>query len=580
MKTFLRLLQIIKAYTGWVVLSVLLGVATTASSIGLMGSSSYLITMAALQPSIAVLQVAIVGVRFFGIARGIFRYLERLASHDVTFRLLADLRVAFYGGLERIIPGRNWVYQSGDLQSRATADIDVLQNFYVRVISPPLTAMIISLGIGLFAGTYAPVMGAIIGGGLLISGTGISLLAYHISKKARAGIQDARGVLTAQVVSLIQGSQEVVSLQADERFLDQLNEQNLEYTKRQQRFNRISALTNGLNTFAMNFILWLVLLIGIPLVSIQAITSIDLAVLSMIALASFEVITPLGQAAQYLENSLKAANRLFQIADSEPELPEIKNPRMMPAAPDLKLTSIGFSYQEDDVLADFSIELPFKKRVAVVGPSGAGKSTLLRLLERFYEIQQGDYLINGISAKEYSASSVRNCMAILDSKPYIFQKTIRENLKMAKPDADDQELLRVLEMVNLLPWLNQQKKSLDSFLGEQGKQMSGGELQRFGLARCMLRDSAIWLLDEPTANLDVELERQMISLLENGTRGKTLVWITHHLTGLEFMDEIVFLEKGKIIERGSEKELLARQGKYAGWVNLQHAKNWEIETLG
>jgi ATP-binding cassette subfamily C protein CydC len=579
MKNFLRLLEMVKSYAGWVALSVLLGCATTISSIGLLGSSSYLITMAALQPSIAVLQVAIVGVRFFGIARGVFRYLERLASHDVTFRLLADLRVMFYQGIERIIPARNRNFQSGDLQSRATADIDVLQNFYVRVIAPPLTALIISLGVGWFAGSYAPVMGAIIGGGMLISGTGISLLAYHVSKKAQAGIQDARGLLNARVVSLIQGSQELVSLQAEERFLKLTNEQSREYCRRQLRFNRISALVNGLNTFAMNILLWLVLLVGIPLVGGREITSIELAVLSMIALASYEVITPLGQAAQHLENSLKAAKRLFRIADAEPEIAENKEQHPMPMKPDLRLDHISFTYQDEDILTDFSLEIPFKKRIAIVGPSGAGKSTLLRILARFYEVHQGDYLINGFSAKEYSHSDIRQSMAILDAKPYIFQKTIRENLKLANGETSDQEIVHALEQVNLLPWLNQQKGDLDSLMGEQGKQMSGGELQRFGLARCILRNSAIWLLDEPTANLDAVLEHQMLSLLEKATREKTVVWITHHITGLDFMDEIIFLEKGKIVERGKEKDLLVRQGRYAGWVRLQATRDWEMEIL-
>ncbi len=579
MKSFLKLLEMVKSYAGWVALSVLLGCATTISSIGLLGSSSYLITMAALQPSIAVLQVAIVGVRFFGIARGVFRYLERLASHDVTFRLLADLRVMFYQGLERIIPVRNQDFQSGDLQSRATADIDVLQNFYARVIAPPLTAVIISLVIGWFTGTYTPVVGAIIGGGLLVSGTGISLLAYHVSKKAQSGLQEARGLLNAQVVSLIQGSQELVSLQAEERFLNLSNEHNKAYCMRQLRFNQISAMVNGLNIFTMNLLLWLVLLVGIPLVTGQEITSIELAVLSMIALASYEVITPLGQAALNLENSLKAAKRFFQIANAEPEVVAGKEPHVMPMKPDLRLKHISFTYYDEAILTDFSLEIPFKKRIAIVGPSGAGKSTLLRILERFYEVNQGDYLINEFSAKEYSPSDVREVMAFLDTKPYIFQKTIRENLKLANMEASDQEIYHALEQVDLVSWLNQQKGDLDSLMGEQGKQMSGGELQRFGLTRCILRNSTIWLLDEPTANLDAALEHQIISLIEKVTWGKTVVWITHHITGFDFMDEIIFIEKGKIVEMGKEKDLLARQGKYAAWVKRQATRDWEMEIL-
>ncbi len=570
MRYFSRLLRMIRPYTRWVALSVLLGSATTASSIGLMGSSSYLITMAALQPSIAVLQVAIVGVRFFGIARGVFRYLERLATHDVTFRLLADLRVAFYQGLERITPEGSNDISMGDLQSRAIADIDVLQNFYVRVVAPPITALTVTIGVGLFTGTFVPVFGVLIGGGLLVSGILISWLAYRLSARMRGNVLSARGDLNAQIISMIQGSQELISLQADALYLNQANQASVLYNNKQMQFNSVSAFVNSLQTFSSNFTMWLVLIIGIPLVSMHQISSINLAVLALISLASFEVITPLGQAAQYLENSLKAAQRLFEIVDATPKIHEPANPPEVSSQPDITLDKITFSYPSDPtpVLEDFSLHLPYGKRVALVGPSGAGKTSVLRVLERFYEVEKGSYLVQNCPAQEFSAGDIRSKMSVCSADPYIFQNTVLENMRLAKKNASEVEIMYAFEQVSLSDWVKRLPEGLNSWIGSQGHQMSGGELQRFGIARSILHDSPIWLLDEPAANLDASLEQEIITLLEKVTRGKSLVWITHHLTRLDFMDEIIFMENGKIRERGKEAELLSRESYYKGWIRI------------
>lgn len=578
MKTFLRLLRLIRPYIRWVLYSIALGSATTASSIGLMGTSSFLITMAALQPSIAELQVAIVGVRFFGIARGVFRYLERLASHDVTFRLLSDLRVAFYQGVEHITPSGIQGVQSGSLHSMATADIDVLQNFYIRVIAPPLTALVITIGVGIFVGATLPIAGVTIASGLFFSGIMITFLAYHLSNATRNNLQTARSKLNAQVIELLQGSQELIAMGAENTYLAKAAEMSQAYAKQQLSFNLVSAVVNGLNTFSANITLWLVLLVGIPAITLNQMTSIDLAVFAMITLASFEVIAPLGQAAQHLENSLKAGRMLFLVADAVSDINEKPAVHSINQTYRLRMKNVRFSYPGSNhtVLDDFSLDLPSGKRIALVGPSGSGKTTILQLLERFYEVNEGEYWINNIPVQATSAESIRNLMAVLPASPYIFQGTIRANLQLANDAAGEGAMLDALAKVELDTWLQQQTAGLESWMGERGKQLSGGELQRFGLARCILRDSPVWLLDEPTANLDTQLEMEIIALLKEITENKSVIWISHTNNGLELMDEIIYLQEGRILERGKEKDLLRTGSNYRRWSELQRLESWEI----
>ncbi len=578
MKTFLRLFRLVKPFTRWVLYSVFLGSATTVSSIGLLGTSSYLISMAALQPSIAELQVAIVGVRFFGIARGFFRYIERLASHDVTFRLLADLRYAFYQGVERITPSGIQGIQSGDLHSRATADIDILQNFYVRVLAPPLTALIITIGVGLFTGATLPIVGETIAAGMFCSGIIVSCLGYYLSNKTRDNLQLTRGNLNEQVIELLQGSQELIAMGAEHVYLAKVADVSKKYAKQQLNFNLVSAVMNGLNSFSANITLWIVLIVGIPAITLNKISSIELAIFAMITLASFEVIAPLGQTAQHLENSIKAGRRLFLVTDAVSVVNEKPQPFPEKQPPFLEMKNITFSHSDSkhEVLKDFSLTLPFGKRIALVGPNGSGKTTVLQLLERFYEINLGEYLLNNQPVQEFSAESVRQLLTVLPANPYIFQGTVRANLQIANESAAEADMLDALVKVQLDDWLQLQAAGLDSWMGEMGTQLSGGELQRFGLARCILRDSPIWLLDEPTANLDTQLEMDIIALLKKSTENKSLVWITHNMQGMDFLDEIIYLQDGYIMEKGKEEELL-RIGKfYRQWCNLQHLESWEI----
>ncbi|HTX79939.1 MAG TPA: thiol reductant ABC exporter subunit CydC [Longilinea sp.] len=572
MKTLFRLLGFLRSFLDQVALSVLLGVATIASNIGLMGTSAYLISFAALHPSIAYLEVAIVGVRFFGIARGVFRYLERLVSHSANFKLLANLRTWFYERLEPLAPARLQIYKSGDLLSRAVMDIDTLENFYVRVVSPIIVALVVTVGMSWFIGGFNPLLTPILAGGLLISGIALPLFIYIAGRKPSRQMVTLRAEMSGQMVDDLLGMSDLLAYQQEPEVLARLAELSKFQGRAQMRLALAGGAGSALSSLLSNLTLWAVLVTTIPLVSSGRLDGILLAVVVLLTMASFEAVQPLPQAAQNLESSLEAADRLFSLADSTPAVSEPPEPLAVSKAPAIAIAGLSFRYEEglSKVLDDINLELPFGKHVAVVGPSGAGKSTLLNLLLRFWDYGEGSILLDGRELRDFSGDDVRQHVSVISQSTHLFAATLKQNLLLAKPAADEAQLQRVLESVELSEWQANLPEGLDTWLGEGGVKMSGGERQRLAIAQALLKDAPILYLDEPTSNLDATTERKLLTLLDEVMRNKSVLWVTHRLAGLEKADEIVVLEGGKIVERGRHADLLARQGAYAAMWLVQH----------
>ncbi|MBI3738644.1 MAG: ATP-binding cassette domain-containing protein, partial [Chloroflexi bacterium] len=278
--TAFRLLQFLQGSWGWVALSVLLGALTIGSSVALMGTSAWLISSAALHPSIAILEVAIVGVRFFGIARAVFRYLERLISHNVTFKLLGRLRVWFYERLEPLAPARLMEYRAGDLLARIIGDVETLENFYVRVVSPPLTAILVAIGTSIFLASNDPRLAALLIGFFLLLGLILPLLAQTMSHRHGIDVITRRADLHIQLVDGIQGLADILSFGRAEDRIAQIKNTGKEYGDAQRRMARLSAVYSGLTTFLTNFALWLVLFVTIPQVTAGHISGVLLASLA------------------------------------------------------------------------------------------------------------------------------------------------------------------------------------------------------------------------------------------------------------------------------------------------------------
>lgn len=572
MKLVWRLLGFMKPLRGWILISTMTGFSTVAAGVGLLGTSAYLIASAAFHPSIAELSVAVVGVRFLGISRGVFRYLDRLVSHHVNFRLLSILRIWFYDCLKLLAPARLIHYQRGDLLSRAIGDIDTLDQFYVRAVSPVISAIFATVGFSMLVGSWNVRLGWILAAGLSVTSFVLPALVYIFSRGPAKQLVDQRAILSQTMLDTLRGAAEIIVFQQQEEELTQINRVSLQTNRAQVGLAHSQGLSNGMNAVLTQGTVAIMLLVGIPLVRTGELDGIMLAVIVLITMASFEISIPIAQAAQFWESSLQAARRLFEMADQQPAIIEPVIPVSVPEKPNILIRNLSFQYHGNLPLAadHLNIDLPYGRKIALVGENGSGKTTILNLLMRFWDCQPGEILIDGIPVQEFSPKELRQRIGYVSPGGAIFQTTLRQNLLLANPGALDADLLRVLDSVQLGEWVQTLPDGLDTWLGASGLTISGGQLQRIQLARGLLMDAPIYLLDEPTTHLDVETETRLISLFRSIFQNRSLVWVTHRLVGLDWLDEILLLDNGRVVERGNQHTLLESRGRFY--------QLWEIQN--
>jgi thiol reductant ABC exporter CydC subunit len=561
----------------------LLGALTIGNGIGLLAASAWIIASAALHPSVAVLQVAIVGVRVFGLGRGLFRYLERLVTHDVTFRLLAHLRVTFYTAIEPLAPARLLAYRSGDLLGRVTSDIAALESFYVRAVAPPLTALLVAAGMGWFMAGYHPSLAVALLGFLLLGGVGAPMLIRGVSRAPGQRVVTARAELSAVLVDGIQGLADLLALGAAGRQIERVRAAQGRLAASQWRLALIGGLQSALMLLAANLGMWTILTLAIP----RALDGVALAVLTLAALACFEAVQPLPLAAQHLESHLQAARRLFELVDAPPEVIAPAHPAPPPTDFALEIQNLTFTYPNSyhgarstprslhSTLHALSLTLPPGKRLAIVGPSGAGKTTLVNLLLRFWEADRGQILLGGRPLCDYSPDDLRRRMAVISQHTYLFNATLRDNLLLARPDAAQAEIEQAARQAQIQAFIAGLPQGYDTWVGEHGLRLSGGERQRLAIARALLKDAPLLILDEPTANLDPLTERGVLEAIHTLMQGRSTFWITHRLAGMDRMDEIVVLDRGRVIERGQHRDLLAQGGLYHRMWEIQQGWLWD-----
>ncbi len=557
-----------------------LQVLTIASGVGLMGTSAWLLSKAALHPSIAVLQVAIVGVRAFGVSRATLRYLERLVSHDVTLRLLGRLRMALFRALAPLAPARLQGHRGGDLLARVLEDIGTLDNLYARVLGPSLAAILVAGLLAVLLWTFSSALPVVAVCGLALGGVLAPRLAARLGDAPGRRLVDLRGELSARLIDGVRGVADLLAHGREGAHALELAAIGRNAVAEQARLVRASALGSSLAVLAADLTTVLVLAFAIPLVATQQLDGVQLATVALLTLAAFESVAPLPLAWHGLGAMRAASRRLFEVMDAPAAVAEPQGPVpvAVAGAPLLELRDLRFSYPGEPrpALDGVSLRLERGRRVAVVGTSGSGKSTLAHLLMRFWEAPAGSILLEGRDLAEWPSDDARARVAFASQKAHVFTGTLRENLLLARPDADTPELAAALRAVRLDGLVLRLPGGLDGWVGEDGHTLSGGERQRLALARALLRPAPLLLLDEPTAHLDALTEREILSeVVRAGERRATLL-VTHRLVALDAFDEVLVLERGRVVERGPARELLAREGALARLMALQRS----VEALG
>lgn len=577
--TLFRLLKPVSIFRGWVLLTVLLGFLTIGSGIGLLMTSAYIISKAALHPSIADLQLGIVGVRFFGISRGIFRYLERLVSHDLTLKLLARFRVWFYESLVPLAPARLIRYKSADLLTRITSDIESLEHLFIRVLYPPLVAVFISFLMWFLLGIYDLRFAITLIIFFIIGGVLLPLSLAVPARKANRKRILFRSELNVQINDFVRGMQEIKANNQEAAHLSKMKELNQRYMHVQRHLYILSGLQEAVIGLLTSVAIITLFYLAVPAVEQGLLEGVYLAVITLGIITAFEAIVPIPSAFQNLEESRSSGKRLYEIIDAEPEVREPACAENIPERLHLRISNLTFRYNpgEADVLKNISIDLPPGKRLALVGSSGAGKTTIAHILLRFWDYSEGRITLNGTELKAFSPSELRMKFSVVTQDSHIFNDTVRANL-LLDGAVSDNTVSEALRAAGLKTRISSFADGLETYVGDFGVGLSGGERQRIALARAFLQNRPIWILDEATAGLDIRNEGKVWEHIFKHPGNPTVLMITHRLTGLEEMDEIICIDAGRIIERGTYRELIQNKSFfYENW--LEQTEKSLVDTL-
>ena len=549
MNTLRELLRIARLPRARVVASVALGSLSVLLGVGLMSLAGYVISRAAEHPPILSLTVAIVAVRVCGIGKPVARYFERLERHDLAFRVLARMRVGFYRKIEPLVPGRLPELRRGDLLAAMVGDIDALQNLFLLGVSPPLVA-IVAGGVSVaIAAAFLPSACLILAVGLLAGGVGIPALAALVGRRAGARQPAAAGELTAELVDLLRGAPELAVLGADERAVEAVRTLDEELVRLARRDALVSGFLEGLSVAVAGLTVAGVLVVCASATVAGTLDRVMVASLALLAMASFEAVTPLPAAARVLSATIASGRRLLAITSHAPAVVDPPSAADRPEDPTVTLEHVGFGYADEESweLHDLNLRLAPGQTTALLGRSGAGKSTIAALMVRFLDPDVGRVAVGGTDARTQRPDDVRSFVTLDAQDAYLFSTTIRENIRLAKPSADEEAIERALRRAQIWDWIASLPGGVDTYVGEEGTLVSGGERRRIALARTFLADAPVVVLDEPTAHLDPETAERLVGDALHATEGRTVLLITHRVEGLDAVDRTVRLSRGRLV---------------------------------
>ncbi|MED7822392.1 thiol reductant ABC exporter subunit CydD [Streptomyces chiangmaiensis] len=548
---------------GRLALALLLGSLALGSAVGLMATSGWLISRASQQPPVLYLMVAVTATRAFGIGRAMFRYAERLVSHDAVLRMLADTRVAVYRRLERLAPAGLRTARRGDLLTRLVADVDTLSDYWLRWLLPVGAALVVSAGSVGFTAWLLPEAGAVLAVGLLAAGVGVPLATGAVARRAERRLAPARGALATRVTDLLTGTAELTVAGALPERTAEARRADGVLTRIASRAATATALGDGLTTLVTGLTVAAAALVGAQAVADGRLGGVSMAVVVLTPLAAFEAVLGLPLAVQHRQRVRRSAERVYEVLDAAEPVHEPEWPRHAPSSP-FPLVLEGLTARHDgrrrNALAGFDLTLEQGRRIAVVGPSGAGKTTLAQVLLRFLDADSGSYTLGGTDAYALQGDDVRRLVGLCAQDAHLFDSSVRENLLLARKDASEAELRDALARARLLDWADDLPDGLGTLVGEHGARLSGGQRQRLALARALLADFPVLVLDEPAEHLDLPTADALTADLLAATEGRTTLLITHRLAGLEAVDEVIVLAEGHVVQRGAYAQLAAVEG--------------------
>ncbi|MGV9242244.1 thiol reductant ABC exporter subunit CydD [Streptomyces sp. NPDC003710] len=557
---------------GRLTLALLLGSLALGSAIGLMATSGWLISRASQQPPVLYLMLAVTATRAFGIGRAVFRYAERLVSHDTVLRMLADTRVAVYRRLERLAPAGLRTTRRGDLLSRLVADVDALQDYWLRWLLPACAALVVSAGAVGFTAWLLPEAGAVLAAGLLAAGVGVPLVTGAVARRAERALAPARGVLATRVTDLLTGTAELTVAGALPARTEEVRRADGALTRIASRGATATALGGGLTALVTGLTVAGAALVGAQAVADGRLGGVTMAVVVLTPLAAFEAVLGLPLAVQHRQRVRRSAERVYEVLDAPEPVREPERPLPPPSSP-FPLVLEGLTARHDgqqrDALAGLGLTLEQGRRIAVVGPSGAGKTTLAQVLLRFLDPAAGRYTLGRTDARALDGDQVRRVVGLCAQDAHLFDSSVRENLLLARKEASEGQVREALARARLLDWADGLPDGLDTLIGEHGARLSGGQRQRLALARALLADFPVLVLDEPAEHLDLPTADALTTDLLAATEGRTTVLITHRLAGLEAVDEVVVLAEGRVVQRGPYEELAAVDGPLRAMVDRE-----------
>jgi thiol reductant ABC exporter CydC subunit len=523
-------------------LAAVLGALTVVFGVGLMATAGYLISRASEQPPILSLTVTIVAVQFFGLGRPILRYLERLASHDIALRALGGLRTRFYERIEPLAPAELDCYRQGDLLSRMVADVDRQQNLYLRGLLPPLVALLagaVSAGV---AAAFVPAAGVVLAAGLLAGGLAVPALSGFLGARAGRRQAGARGALKAELIELLGAAPEIAAFGGEGAALGRVRDADAALVTLARRDALATGVGDGLGLVVTGVTVAGVLAVAVGAADHGTLEPVLIAMLALLALASFEAVTPLGAAARELSATLAAGRRLLELIAREPLVRDPAEPAPEPSPPfAIALDGVSARYprQPSPALDGLTLRVEPGERVALVGPSGAGKTTVVNLVQRFLDPDEGRVTIAGRDIRDHRQRDVRRAIAVAGQDAHLFSASIRDNLRLARPDATDRELELALRRARIWDWVRRLPNGLDTFVGEVGRELSGGQRQRLVLARALLAGAPVLVLDEPTAHLDPSTATELMRDVIAAAGDSTVLLITHRSEGLDLVDRVL-----------------------------------------